>query len=155
MLELLKNFPTKEEMKISTDHNKQAVLNGDVDVIKYYALGKYLEIYAKESIGDKDIKACLLNAANKYTEKEFEAFGCIFKKQNIGKGTNTWDYTDCNDTELDDLLLQKEELDKKIKERQKFLQGLTTEMEVYNKEGVRLNKPKNNSEFGVVVELKK
>lgn len=63
----------------------------------------------------------LVDAAEKYDSKKFEYEGSEFTMKEVG---TQYDYSLCNDAEIDALLAQEKELKAKIKKRQDFLKTL-------------------------------
>lgn len=64
-----------------------------------------------------NIREQLMIELDKYTEKTISAFGVYFTKGN----RTTYDYSTCNDSEMNDLMAEQDILTAKIKQRQELL----------------------------------
>lgn len=102
----------------------------------------------------KKYRDYLLEAAEK-NGKEFEFHNSKFSIKETG---TKYDYSQCGDTELADLMAQNEILSAKIKERQKFLQNIPEEglTQVNEETGdvITLCRPVKSSTTSVTVQLK-
>ena len=96
------------------------ILNGEVDTLKATAT-----LVALQEAIDKVttvIKPLIIDELHKYPSKEPVVInGNTFKLKEAG---TKYDYTNCGDTILLDLLKELEVLNEKIKERQKFLKSI-------------------------------
>jgi hypothetical protein len=90
------------------------------------------------------IREQLLNELDKYSEKTISAFGVDFTKGN----RTTYDYSTCNDSELEKLMADKKMLDEKIKSRQEMLKNIQPNAAVNPETGEYLLQPiKKTTEF--------
>jgi hypothetical protein len=135
----------KSEYKSFIDSAKSAILNGYNEPLQVLKSLKILESIAKDLRTDNEIREMLENETDKYTEKTIEAHGCIFQKRE----TATYDYSECNDSHLNDLLEQEKQIKEAIKIRQSQLQsGLDAQT------GEVLNKPTKTFRTSIAVSLK-
>lgn len=123
-IEKLKSFPTtKNEIASFAERLNEALDSGELGaletLLRFKAIEKILE-QAKPML-DKMV----LNEAAKYPEKTIELFGVKFLKKN---GPAQWDYTNCNDGQYKLLKQYQAEYNKKVKEREEFLQAMTEPM---------------------------
>ena len=115
----------------------------------YWLNIKMLEKAIKDILNDKNIKRSFLNEAEKEGIRSFDKIGA--KWQIVETGVK-YDYSVCDDNELNDLLEQQKVIDAKVKERQEFLK--TIKGEVFDSNGIRLNPPIKISETIVKCEIK-
>jgi hypothetical protein len=90
-------------------------------------------------------KQLLLEAAEQYSQKSFEYQNAKFEIKEVG---TKYDYSMCNDEEYFELVKQKEELDKKIKAKEKFLQTIPVS-------GVVITSPETGETYTVYPPSKK
>lgn len=92
--------------------------------------------------------------AETYGQKSFEKYGAKIELAETG---TSYDFTWCNDYELNILNSQKTELDLKIKEREKFLKALSKSMTVVHEdtgEIITINPPVKKSTSSVKISFK-
>lgn len=124
-LKIIKQLPaTKEEIGLFAERINQALDDGSINPLE---LLKYFKAIEKLNEAVKPmLDRMALKEAEKYPEKTIEVFDVKFLKKN---GPAQWDYTNCNDAQYVLLAQYKAEYDKKLKERQEFLQHLPEPME--------------------------
>ena len=98
----------------------QRIENGEIDPILVHLQLKCMEQVVETAIGHEKYKGLLLEAAEKHG-KSFEAYNGAFSIREVG---TKYDYSKCEDSVYNDLIAEKEALDKEIKERAKFLQNI-------------------------------
>ena len=116
---------TSDQVKSFAEQVKDQILNGDYDFRKFLYQKKLIEKTFETINEDKELKA--------YFEKEIEKYGIEGVGFNdlrfeIGR-RKTWDYSNTGDMELFQMEKEKEELDKKIEARRRWLQGIKPEID--------------------------
>lgn len=113
--------PTKEQIYLLTEQIIQPVMDGNLEPLKAMALLKGIEEALSEAI-DR-MKPYILDELSKYKTGEMpSALGVEFK---LMEARPTYDYTTCNDAELNRMMVVKNDIDAKVKSRQEFLRKLT------------------------------
>jgi Zn-dependent oligopeptidase len=91
------------------------------DLMKVYiALRKTTELFSGI---EKELKESALAEASKYGQKSFEKYGA---KITVGNTYTEYDFTNCNDEELELLQEKERQLKQKIQDRKDFLKKLKT-----------------------------
>lgn len=143
----------------------EAIEEGQVDPLKIHAQVKSAEDLidrltntdekkSKNWQQAKAYKKRLLEAAEAYGQKEFQAFNGKFKISEVGV---KYDYSQCNDPELIELEKTVKEATDALKERQKFLQTIPQKgMDIITKDGeaITVYPPARSSTTSVNVSLK-
>lgn len=111
---------TKQQIQNYVEKAKSEILAGNESPLKVWKLLKSFSEVIKQIQQDEDIKKYILDEAEKEGKKQFELHGCKFTIQN----RLSYDFSECNDSELDQLQKEAELLSLKIKARQAFLIGL-------------------------------
>ena len=142
---------TKDQIKKYSNLVRESVLNGEVDPLQFACHVSALEQLFKALKQDPLIKDVILEEAEKYGSKSFEKDNAKFQIKEVGV---SYDFSECNDFELQYLDSQIKELQAKKKARETFLKSITPEMEVYGSDGVQLNPPLKQSTTSVVIILK-
>lgn len=126
---ILSLFETNKEQRTSFVNDVvDRLRNGEIDPLKVHLQIKAMEdiITGLTSTDEKknklftaaiDYKAMLLQAAEKYGKK-FQLHNAEFSIKEVG---TVYDWSQCNDFQLADLLSTQEQIKEKIKERQDFL----------------------------------
>lgn len=151
---ILSLFDTNKEQRETFVAQVIAQLEtGNVDALKIHYQVKCMEKIIEAINSDKQYKSYVLDAAEKYGQKEFE-FG--FSKIKIGEVGSKYDYSQCNDPEVAELEKQVKEFSDKLKARQKFLQTVPAEgIDVrVGDEMVTVYPPSKSSTTSVIVTLK-
>jgi hypothetical protein len=120
MNELQKIFilpDTRQDIKNYIAGIKENILSGEQDPLKVLKSLKVFELIIEELKNDSEIKGMIQNEADKYPSKTIDFEGCKITKSE----RSSYDYSQCNDSEL--LYLEKSlEITKDaIKKRQDFL----------------------------------
>lgn len=129
---------------------EQARLNlsdGQIDALK-------LLVTAKKG---QELFSQLEKTVRPYAEAEtrlgkgevYKKFGCDITERMTGV---SYDFTNCDDAEWNELSAQIEALDKKKKEREKFLKTLTKPL--FDEDGVQINPPIHKGKLGLAVTIK-
>ncbi len=109
---------TSDQVQNFAEQVKDQILNGDYDFRKFLYQKKLIEKTFETISEDKELKA--------YFEKEIEKYGAEgvgFNDLRFEIGSRkTWDYSKTGDVELFQMEKEREELDKKIEARRKWLQ---------------------------------
>jgi hypothetical protein len=134
---ILALFETNKEQRQSFMIDLMGKLeNGEVDPLKIHfhikCIDKILdELTNTDEKKNKDgfhiakrYKELVLDAAEKYGQKEFSYMGAKIK---IGEVGTKYDYSKCNDPEILELQEKATELKEKIEKKTKFLQALPAE----------------------------
>jgi hypothetical protein len=111
---------TRDQRAVFIDNILNEIKEGNVDVLKVHMQLKCTEQLLDTLNGNPEYKKMLLEQAEKHGKK-FETYNAEFQVKEAG---TKWDYSQCGDYTLYGLVAEQAELDKKIKDRQKFLQTL-------------------------------
>jgi hypothetical protein len=111
----------KEQITTFVNNAKDLILSGNENPLKIAVQLKAMEDTIKHLRGDNDIKEAILKEAEK-EGKSFQRYGARF---DIKENGVIYDYTECQDTEWNDLKTKYDEIEKKIKEREKFLKVIS------------------------------
>jgi uncharacterized protein YbcI len=152
MLPQITSELTKTQIKISADlYVKDLLETGDVIKVAEYISS--MEYFLKEFKASKDY----IDAVRTEIEKHKTINTNNGSKLELTESGVKYDYSKCDDPILADLMTKKDELDKSIEERQKFLKSLSYEgMElVLGDEVVKLFPPSKSSTSTYKVTLKK
>ena len=152
---ILSLFETdKEQRRLFIEQTVDSVVNGNVDVKKVHLQIKAMEEIIKGIQDSSSYKDTLLDEALKHG-KSFSYQNADWQIKEVGV---SYDYTLCNDEELNALMDQNDQLTAQIKERQAFLKTLPVEgIIMVNKETgevVKLRPPVKKSTTSVTVKLK-
>lgn len=126
---------------------------GEADPLKVHAIVKSMEDVVKNITSNEKYKNLLLESAEK-NGKKFQMFNADFSIKEVGV---KYDYANCNDTELNELQMQLDELTEKVKNRQKFLQTISISgLDIITKDGeaIKVYPPAKSSTTSVTVTLK-
>jgi len=108
---------TKSQRQTFVTDVLEKIENGEVNPIKVHAQLKKIEDIFKQLTGNDTYKKYLLDDVEK-NGKKFEAFNAEFSVKEAGV---KYDYSQCNDRELNSLMAAQETLDETVKNRQTFL----------------------------------
>lgn len=142
---------TKLQVEKKAAEIKAAVLNGEVEPLLFAAHISAMEKLFTTLKSDILIKDCILQEAEKYNQKTFEKGNATFSIKEVGV---SYDFTNCNDSEIEMINSQIYELNEKKKSRETFLKGITIDTEVYGCDGIKLLPPIKRSTTQVTVTLK-
>jgi len=127
--------------------------SGEADAIKVHAQIKKLEEIVKAINSNEVYKEYLLDAAEKNGRK-FQAFDADWSIKEVG---TKYDYSQCNDSCLNNMQVQADTLAEKIKVRQKFLQMISDDgIDIITSDGeaIKIYRPSKTSTTSVTVTLK-
>lgn len=112
---------SKEEQTNLANKLVLPVLDGDINPIEAVTKAKGIIEALTKFINDDRIKDCTMSEIEKHG-KEASWNGAKLSIKEVGV---KYDYTDCSDPIYEDLIQQKQLLDKKIKDREGFLKSLS------------------------------
>lgn len=115
---------TKQKQKEVAEDLVKKVLDGNVSPINAYVQLKGIADALTAAIKDPALVESVLTERMKWGKETPVFHGAIVA---ISEGGVKYDFDVCGDSVYNDLAKQKEELEKKIKERQKFFMGLPEE----------------------------
>ena len=145
---------TKEQRREFIQQAIEAVEQGDIDVKKMHLQVKAMEEVIKGIMDDQTYREMLLDEASSMG-KSFEWMNADWQIKEVGV---SYDYSLCNDVELQELQQHHAELGERIKERQAFLKLLpVTGLTAVDKETGEIYKiypPIKKSTTSVTVKLK-
>ncbi len=144
---------TKQERNTFTSDVLERIENGTADPVKVHLQLKCMEEIVKSLTGNESYKTHLIDAAEK-NGKKFMAFNAEFSIKEMG---TKYDYSQCNDDYLLNMLETLEKLNKEIKERQEYLKHLpAVGVSILEVEGelIKLYPPTKTSNTTVAVTLK-
>lgn len=130
----------------------ESVKNGDANPLEVLVMLRSLEAVSelvRDEIGDE-----VLTAAEKHSEKKFEAFGALVEKTELG---TKYDYGTSNDTVYERLQVDANTAKSRLDERTAFLRGLKGDMTIIDEltgEVVTVKPPMKRSKSGVKIYLK-
>ena len=151
---ILSLFDTNREQRASfVTKVIDSIQDGTADPLKVHLQVKAMEEIIKAITGSETYKEMLLNEAAKYG-KTFEHFNAKFQIKETG---TQYDYSQCNDSLLDELAEKMDGLKEAIKEREKLLKNIPLGgVELITNEGecVMVYPPSKTSTTTVIVSLK-
>lgn len=151
-ISLLRKMPeTKDEIKNYVRIVKESVLNGDVEPLQFAANVSALEQLFKALKGDALIKDVILEEAEKYGTKSFEQGNAKYQIKEVGV---KYDFSECNDSELEQINADIKELTDEKKKRETLLKAISPDTEFYDGDGVQLFAPKKTSTTQVTITIK-
>lgn len=144
-------FDTNKEQRQSfASHAITALKEGTVNPLDFHLQIKKMEDVIKQITGNPEYMSLVLDEAEKHG-KTFERAHAKVEIKEVG---TKYDYTVCEDTYFNELEAQKTELDKKIKDRQKFLQGIPESGMVDPNYGNMIYRASKSSSTSTAVTLK-
>lgn len=152
---ILALFDTNKEQRQTFIENVLSAMEaGDVDPLKIHYQLKCVEKIIEEINKTERYRPLVLDAAEKWGQKEFEF---NFSKIKIGEVGTKYDYSQCNDAELFEWQKQQAELKAKIDQRQKMLQTIPAKgLDIVTDQGetYTVYPPAKSSTTSVIVTLK-
>lgn len=142
---------TKSQIKDYTRLIKESVLNGEVEPLEFAAQVSALEQLFKALKSDHLIKDVILEEAEKYNVKSFDKGNAKFQIKEVGV---KYDFKNCNDSELNQIVSDIKELTEEKKKRETLLKAIAPDKEFYDGDGVQLFPPIKTSTTQVVIILK-
>ena len=151
-LKILSQFPeTKFDIERTAMTIRNVVLEGDIDELKVWkqimALDKLVSVIKADAL----IKDAVLEKAERYGQKNFDAHNASFRIQETGV---KYDYLSCLDIEYEQICAEVEKWTAKKKEREEFLKTIRPDQTVFGADGVQLMPPVKTSTTSVVVTIK-
>lgn len=129
---------------------KNEILSGEYDPIKVEVQLKIMEELISGLRKDTEIRNQLLTELDKYTEKTIVIYGTDITKSS----RSTLDYSTCNDSILQDLQAEADDINSKVKARQEMLKNIVP-MSVVNPEtGEYLNPPSKKTTEVITIKIK-
>lgn len=129
---------------------KSEILSGEYNPIKVEVQLKIMEELISGLRKDSQIREQLLFELDKYKEKTISIFGTDIARSE----RNTLDYSTCNDSVLQGLQAEADEINTKVKQRQEMLKNIVP-MSVVNPEtGEYLNPPSRKVTEVVTIKIK-
>jgi hypothetical protein len=110
----------KEQRKSFTEDLVTRLSNGEINPLHCHMQLKCMEEVVTNTIKDERYSKMLLDEAEKHG-KSFEMYNAEFQIKETG---TKYDYSICEDVVYNELMKQKEDIEAKIKARQKFLQNI-------------------------------
>ena len=130
---------------------KDQIMSGKQSPLKTAVHLKALEELIKKLRTDEQIQDYTLEQALLENAKTFTAYGAEIQIKEMG---TKYDFTVCNDSLLDGLYGQMNELKTKIKDRENMLKAISEKNPVISPEGEILNRPNKRSKTGISITLK-
>ena len=112
---------TKQEITNYCNKTKEAILNGDRDILTILKHLKAVESIIKILLKDEKIKEASNIEASKYPERTFEYDNCKFQLKNA---VPKYDYSKCQDSEFITLQQDFDKAKSKLDARKKWLNSL-------------------------------
>lgn len=146
------NPTTKEQAEVFANKLTEEVLQGEVNPLELH-----VKMSAMQKAFDavkKNIASLVLEEAQKYGEKSFEAMNAKIEIQELGV---KYDFSGCGDYEWEMLDAREKATSDAKKEREKFLKSLTKSMTIVNEgtgEIEMVRPPVKSSTTGIKVTLK-
>ena len=125
-----------------------SVIAGDANPLEIDVKLRYLEELISQVRSNTKMKAEILEEAEKYPEKTFQAYGVEITKTSRG----SYDYKSCGDSFYDGVIQELEELNGYRKEREKLLQNLKENL-VVKETGEIISPPQKSSTDSIRVKL--
>ena len=101
----------------------EQIEGGELNPLKVHLQVKAIEDFTKKILDNKTYKDCLIAEADKNGRK-FDFFGAEFMQKEAG---TKYEYSQCGDSKIIELLAQQETLKAEIKKREDFLKMLPIE----------------------------
>jgi hypothetical protein len=112
---------TREDIKSFIEAAKIAIIGGEQDPLRVLMKIKTLESIADALKKDNEIAELIDMEASKYPENTIEIYGCKFQKQE----RKNYDFSECGDTQLNLMYMQKAQIDALVKGRENWLKSLS------------------------------
>lgn len=147
---------SKQEQSDWAQRAVASVLDGELNpldtVVKVSALSEALTLFLK----DKGLKEAVIDEIEKYDKRErIVRYGATVQKKEVG---TRYDFSACGDPQLDELNRQLDELQTRIKDREKYLKALSapkTELDEETGEVYKVSPPARTSTTTYVITFKK
>lgn len=120
---------TKERVNTIVENTLQQLEGGNASALDIKLRLKFFENIVKE-FG----KTCL----DKFAREEAEKYGAKFElkgaKIELAETGAKYDYSNCNDSIYNDLLIKQTEIDQQVKERETFLKAIKDKLTIVNED---------------------
>lgn len=151
VLSTLRLMPeTKREIQVFAENLINSVAWGDVNPLEMDGRLKAIEEMIDIVRKSPELNESLIREAMKYSSKTFISGNFKHQLKEVGV---KYDFSECNDSELEDLNRQIFELSEKKKSRENFLKSIVPGSEVFGGDGVQLNPAVKTSTTKVVTLL--
>jgi hypothetical protein len=124
--------------------------NGDYNPLEVEKQLKVMEELIAGIRKNNAIRSQLMSELDKYTEKTISAFGADFTKS----GRTTYDYSTCNDSDLQELQTEADVINEKLKKRQEMLKNIVPQSVVNPDTGEYLQPPSKKFTEFVTIKIK-
>lgn len=152
VLSTLKVMPeTKSEIKQFSDSLLNSLIFGEINPLEMDGRLKALEDLIKIVRSSEELSEGMLIEAEKYGQKSFEEGNFKYQIKEVG---TKYDFSQCNDSELNDLTEKIKELSAAKKERETMLKSINPEFPVYGNDGTQLERATKTSTTKVITLLK-
>ena len=126
-------YTSKQERQTFVTDAIERILDGHEDPIKALITLKCMEEIIDKITGHKGFRDACITEAEKYGK----TFDKVNAKLAIREAGVRYNFEECGDLELLELMTMRQELDEKIKKRQEFIKMIPIEgIEVINEDGV-------------------
>ena len=146
-------YTSKQERQTFVTDAIERILEGHEDPIKALITLKCMEEIIDKITGNKGFKDACITEAEKYGK----TFDKVNAKLAIREAGVRYNFEECGDLELLELMTMRAEIDEKIKKRQEFIKMIPIEgIEVINEDGVisHIYPPSKTSTTTLTVTLK-
>jgi len=146
-------YTSKQERQTFVTDAIERILDGHEDPIKALITLKCMEEIIDKITGNKGFRDACITEAEKYGK----TFDKVNAKLAIREAGVKYNFEECGDLELLELMTMRQELDEKIKKRQEFIKMIPIEgIEVINEDGVisHIYPPSKTSTTTLTVTLK-
>ena len=140
---------SKKELSEKVSEALDLIKDGFIEPIDAYIFAKKGEKMFKDLV--EQVKPL---AEERSYEKGFAKFGAVITESTLGAKT---DYSGCNDLQWNELNAQMLELKAKVTERETFLKGVATQMDLINRETgevYTISPPIKTGKAGITVTIK-
>jgi len=128
---------------------KDVIMSGNENPLKIAVQLRALEDVIKQLRTDSQIQDYTLSEAQKESVKTFKVFGAEITIKETGV---KYDYSSCNDSELQEMNQELDELKAQIKERETMLKNIGDGF-IVNQHGEELTAPLKTSKTGISIRL--
>ena len=146
-------YTSKQERQTFVTDAIERILDGHEDPIKALITLKCMEEIIDKITGNKGFRDACITEAEKYGK----TFDKVNAKLAIREAGVKYNFEECGDLELLELMTMRQDLDEKIKKRQEFIKMIPIEgIEVINEDGVisHIYPPSKTSTTTLTVTLK-
>ena len=148
----LRDLPeTKAEVESFSNNLINSIQWGEVDPLELDGRLKALEEMIKKVRSSEEMTENILTEAEKYGQKTFDAGKYKHQIKEVGV---KYDFSDCGDSEYQDILDSLKFMQDKKKAREIFLKAIEEDQEVFGSDGVQLLPPVKKSTTKVITLLK-